>query len=742
MQNEIALTCRTCGRDFVIPSHLKLCPCPGCQTPHARPRATGDSLADLRRAHTQRAACQFTDAERNYQLVLNRHPDEAEALWGLALCRYGVEYVEDDRTREQRPVLHFLQRTPFTEDNDYRLACARADRDVRPQYLADGAYISQIQQDVLAAESRQESWDIFLCYKQSVPGGSDPNAHTREFDHARDLYDALRDAGYRVFFAHKVLPNIAGAHYEAKIFSALHSARVMLVVCSNPAYLSTPWVRSEWTRYLKRVDRQEDSLLIPLLYDGCDAYDMPDPFIARSLQGLDMRPVTALDDLRRRLSGRIRRADAAPAAPAPAQDPETTRALLRMHMALEDGAWQKAESLAADLIDNIPDCGEAHLCLLLARRHFSDEDALAASAEDFESDMSWRRALRFADPALKKQLDSCIAVHHTALENARRQQEEETERLRREQEEAERARRRHEEAERTRREQEEAERTRRRHEEAERLLREHLEAERLMRRDAINELVGTLESIISIRQQEAHVQLCQQREEEVARIRLLLRQGDWPQAERSAEALCRRYPDHGPALLCRLLARLHLSTTEALATCDHTVYENTSEWARLLDCSTPEMRTRLTRYAVLAQEHRLYMEAEREAKRQLLKEQTNRQNPPGAPTRQMPPPKATPAKPAEKVGTVTFTRKKEMLFGKTPIHIYADGRKMHSLEGNGDAFNLRVTRTTAIRAETADGVECFTWKAEPGISTQIEVTWPLLGKPRFTIVASHPYLKK
>ena len=93
-----------------------LWPCPGCSTPHSRPRATEKALADLHRAHQQRSACDFTNAAVNYQRVLNVHPDEAEALWGLALCKYGVEYVLDEKTNKHLPIIHFLNRRPFTED--------------------------------------------------------------------------------------------------------------------------------------------------------------------------------------------------------------------------------------------------------------------------------------------------------------------------------------------------------------------------------------------------------------------------------------------------------------------------------------------------------------------------------------------------------------------------------------------------------------------------------------------------
>ena len=832
-EEDTLVVCRTCGRDFIIHSHQKTRPCPGCQSLHARPRATGSSLADLRRAHTQRAACQFTDAERNYQLVLNQHPDEAEALWGLALCQYGVAYVTDDRTGRRVPVLHFLQRTPFTENNDYRLACARATEDVRPLYLSDGAYISQIQQDVLAAENSQETWDIFLCYKQSVPGSPDPDARTREFNHARDLYEALRDDGYKVFFAYKLLPNVAGAHYEAKIFNALQTARVMLVVCSNPDYLRTPWVHSEWSRYLQRVDKREDSLLIPLLYDACSAYALPDPFIARSLQCLDMRSVKALDDLRCRLKERIRRpAAAAPETQAANQSPDMKRALLRLHMALEDGAWQKAEKLAVDLIDEAPDCGEAHLCLLLARRELPEAIALAALDEPFETDICWRRAMRFADPALKKQLDECLSARQQALDEARRQREEEAERRLQAQRETERILRELEEAERLRQEQEAAEQLRREQEEIDRLLREQLAFEQQQRAKALNDLVCTLEAVLRAREQDAYDTQRRQRDNEVAYLYQLLQQGDWAQAERTAravcaawpthvkahlgmvlaayrlhteaelakcaepfetsalwqnvlqhasdavtrrlellvsaalawrvasvhallqqgdwaqahdraEALCRAHPDHGPSLLCKFLADLRIPSVESLNTCTWP-FEDMPQWASILEHSVPAERMRLNDCARAAQSHRLYLATERDAQRrreeeaeELLRQYEEEANRPQAAP--VPPVTPTAPQPAVKTGTVVFQRIQERFFNKTPIHLYLNNeqRPFDSLLGGGTACVL-ISAPVTIRARTADSVECFTWEAQPGIVTQIEVRWPLLGKPRFTAVSSTP----
>ena len=46
---KLTLTCRTCGREFVLPEGELLRACPACGTPHSRPRAEGTALDALRR---------------------------------------------------------------------------------------------------------------------------------------------------------------------------------------------------------------------------------------------------------------------------------------------------------------------------------------------------------------------------------------------------------------------------------------------------------------------------------------------------------------------------------------------------------------------------------------------------------------------------------------------------------------------------------------------------------------------
>lgn len=467
------LSCRVCGTDFRLPVGVAIRACPACGTSHSCPGAEGMIPDGLRRAHQQRAACDFVNAERSYRRVLEDHPDNAEALWGLTLCKFGVEYVEDEHTHERRPVVHFLRRTPITEDADYRLACQQAGEPERSQYEADGAYIRQIQQRVMQAQGSQKPWDVFLCYKASLPGSAEPSAKTAEFAYARELYFRLSMEGYRVFFAHETLSNQAGANYEAQIFYALQSARVMLVVCANPAHLNTPWVHSEWARYLERVDAEAGACrLVPLLYDGCNPYALPEAFTTRSIQGLRMGEYASADSLRGVLSSMIRRE-----APVPenASTVDAQRMLLRISMALEDGEWKKAESLATDMVDRDPECSEAHLSLLLARRHLTGRDKLADCPAVFEGDPAWQRALRFASQEEKRQLVDIAREHSQRMggiaqrEKAAREKAEQ-ERLAWEQ--AQRERQARERAEQERLAWEQAQRERQAREQAERAARE------------------------------------------------------------------------------------------------------------------------------------------------------------------------------------------------------------------------------------------------------------------------------
>lgn len=290
MMYDTVISCSCCGRPAVIPAECTLLECPACGTRNARPRSTGTALEILRRAVDQRLACDFHNAEKSYQHVLLEHPDEHEALWGCLLCRYGVEYVEDPVSKRRMPTVHTIRPKPLQEQADYHRACDFAPPEVRAQYELDAAYIDDAQASILQLAQSCQPYDVFLCHKTTKPGSMEK---TEDFHRAASLYHFLKDQGVRAFFAPESLQSAAGANYEAGIYHALQTAKVMLVICSDASYLTSAWVRSEWSRFLEMTESAPDKRLIPLLYDHFSASDLPKEFIFRRLQGLDMTEITA-----------------------------------------------------------------------------------------------------------------------------------------------------------------------------------------------------------------------------------------------------------------------------------------------------------------------------------------------------------------------------------------------------------------------------------------------------------------
>lgn len=48
---------------------------------------------------------EFDRAATVYVSITGEFPEEAEAYWGLCLCKYGIEYVDDPLTGKKIPYL-------------------------------------------------------------------------------------------------------------------------------------------------------------------------------------------------------------------------------------------------------------------------------------------------------------------------------------------------------------------------------------------------------------------------------------------------------------------------------------------------------------------------------------------------------------------------------------------------------------------------------------------------------------
>ena len=282
----ILKNCYACGAPVVFEDGVAVRDCDYCGRVNTLPEAEqrpGAESGCMRRANELRNHGEYEEAARLYQRILAENPDEHEARWGLLLCRYGVQYVEDPRTKRRFATCSMVRTTSFCAEHEFREACRLAPEGVREAYEADGAYIDAAQAEIRRLSENEAAFDVFLCYKETA----EDNSRTNDSILAQDLYLTLKSRGYNVFYAPVSLAGKAGYNYEAAIYHAIATAKVMLVLGTKPEYLTSTWVASEWGRFFERMDAGERKVLVPL-YKDMSPEQLPEAFLARRLQAVNM----------------------------------------------------------------------------------------------------------------------------------------------------------------------------------------------------------------------------------------------------------------------------------------------------------------------------------------------------------------------------------------------------------------------------------------------------------------------
>ncbi len=371
------------------------------------------------RANNLRLKCEFDKAESIYEKILENVPEESEAHWGIVLCKYGIEYVEDPQTLDRIPTCHRTLFEAVTADADYLAAIENADPEQKIIYEAEALRIDQIQKDTLAIVADEKPFDVFICYKETDENGK----RTVDSTIANEIYYQLTEEGLKVFYAAITLEDKLGTAYEPYIFAALNSARAMLVLGTKPEYFSAVWVKNEWSRYLKLMKTDRKKILIPC-YRDMDAYDLPDEFA--HLQAQDMAKIGFINDVvrgvRKVVDGKQKdnfRAIAEPVRTQPSASVSTAPLLKRAFMFLEDGEFDRADEFCEQVLNQDPENAEAYLGKLMAELHVCKQDVLRDQAEPFDGRNNYQKAIRFADDKLKSTLTGYIEHINTRNENVR-----------------------------------------------------------------------------------------------------------------------------------------------------------------------------------------------------------------------------------------------------------------------------------------------------------------------------------
>ncbi len=285
------LKCKMCGAPLYTSGSATVVECDYCESRQTISLLDDEKIIELyERANQYRSLNEFDKASVIYDNILLEKPSEAEAHWGICLCRYGIEYVQDPKTGKRVPTCHRTQFKSILDDPDYLAAIHHADVFARDVYKEEAEYIDTVQKSILSISSKEEPFDIFICYKESDQFGN----RTIDSVLAQDIYDKLTSVGYKVFFARITLENKLGSAYEPYIFAALSSAKIMLVVGTKPEHFEAVWVKNEWSRYLSLMGQGHEKTIIPC-YRDMSPYELPQEFVV--LQSLDMNKIGAMQDL-------------------------------------------------------------------------------------------------------------------------------------------------------------------------------------------------------------------------------------------------------------------------------------------------------------------------------------------------------------------------------------------------------------------------------------------------------------
>ena len=296
VRTMIILKCKMCGGNLNIQEDQTVCTCEYCGTTQTIPHIDSDKKARLfNRANDYRLNNDFDHAFNAYEIITSEDPEESEAYWGLVLSEYGVEYVDDPKTGKKVPTCHRTLLKSVLENRNYLKALEYADAEKKMMYEEEAELLDSIQKKIISVSTKEEPYDIFICYKETDEDGN----RTEDSVLAEDIYNQLFDSGYKVFFSRISLEDKIGKNYEPYIFSALNSSKVMLLVSTNSINCNSVWVKNEWKRFLGFQKEDHEKVLIPVC-KNMSVYELPSEL--QKLQVQDMNKLGSMQDLLRGIS--------------------------------------------------------------------------------------------------------------------------------------------------------------------------------------------------------------------------------------------------------------------------------------------------------------------------------------------------------------------------------------------------------------------------------------------------------
>lgn len=389
---SVVYKCKECGGE-IEPQENGLGKCLYCGAVQTLPKDNDEKLSNLlNRANDYRMHSDFDRAIFEYERVLELNENEPEAHWGLFLSKYGVEYVKDSMTLTSKPTLHRISSVSVFDDVDYQATIKYASAITAEQYKKEAADIEAVMKELLLLSANQQPYDIFLSYKEL-----DDTTRRRTEDSylAHDLYNELTAQGYKVFFAPK---SLGVGLYEPKIYAAIISSKVMIVLGTKPEYYNAVWVKNEWSRFAELIDHGERKILLPV-FKNMEAKELPNKLAKYQAYNIDnmsflpslLQIISQYTDQQSHVRFN--------------KDVSAESAYLeRGFLALGDGSFAQAESFFENVLNLNPHNSQAYFGKLMVEMKVTKQVQILTSSKYLKEYKNFEKAVRFADQQLKTTL--------------------------------------------------------------------------------------------------------------------------------------------------------------------------------------------------------------------------------------------------------------------------------------------------------------------------------------------------
>ena len=371
------LKCKMCGSNLDIEDSITVCKCEKCGTSQTVPDIEDDKELKLfERAGRLRFNCDFDKAAGIYNTITDSYPEEAEGYWGLILCKYGIEYV-DNASGKKGPVCHRISYDSVMDDEDFELVMENSDSESRAIFREEAKIIEENRKKYIQIAESEQPYDIYISYRAKDDNGD----KTAVSEIAGHLYNKLTSARYRVFLSEAALKGKKQSDCEPYIYSALNSANVMLALGTSYDDYNNVWVKNEWNRYLEIAEKNKNKCLIPC-YKDVDEYDIPKEYAG--LKVCQLGNEDTFNNIMAEIADVVKQESVNQPAPEPEKaepaeeieleeieiiEPVDINKLLdEGFSAISDKNWKKANKLFFHVLDEEPDNSKAYWGQLLVQQ--------------------------------------------------------------------------------------------------------------------------------------------------------------------------------------------------------------------------------------------------------------------------------------------------------------------------------------------------------------------------------------